>query len=220
MYFFTSKMKLVFALLFVLGVEYAQGHGFMRNPMARHALWALPANQQPANWWDRTFWDSQGVWCGNIDQNVNVTNCGRCGDPPGQRNFDLNAVYGHPVITGTYNAGQTIRVDLEFGAMHFGYMFMDLCAQENETDGCFTHRLRITGGSHRLRSDTIMCLPLDGSTTRFEHAMVQLPAGVRCNRCTLRWTYRTSYPGRQGWDACANPTPTQVFRGCANIRIN
>jgi hypothetical protein len=25
-------------------------------------------------------------------------------------------------------------------------------------------------------------------------ARAQLPAGVRCSRCTLRWTYRTSYP--------------------------
>lgn len=37
---------------------------------------------------------------------INFSNCGRCGDPPGRRDFDLNAVYGHPIVTGTYNAGQ------------------------------------------------------------------------------------------------------------------
>lgn len=87
--------------------------------MARHALWALPENQRPANWWDRTFWDSQGVWCGNVPQDINFSNCGRCGDPPGRSDFNLNGVYGHPVITGTYSAGQ---VKYHFSFKVFTYL--------------------------------------------------------------------------------------------------
>jgi len=213
-------MQTLYALLFLLGVSYVHGHGYMVNPMARHALWALPANQQPPNWWDRTFWDSQGVWCGDIPQDINFSNCGRCGDPPGRSDFNLNGVYGHPVITGTYSAGQNIRVDIEFGAMHFGYVEFDLCPQEQETNTCF-QSLIVTGGSHRLRNNRQMCVPLDGSTTRREFVNVQLPAGVRCTRCTLRWSYRTSYPGPANWDPCFDARPlAQTFRGCSNIRIN
>lgn len=66
------EMKTLCAFILLVGVVYVQGHGFMTNPTARHALWTLPANQQPANWWDRTFWDSQGVWCGDIPQGMTI----------------------------------------------------------------------------------------------------------------------------------------------------
>ncbi len=108
---------------------------------------------------------------------------------------------------------QNIRVDVEFGAMHFGYVEFDLCPQEAETNGCF-QSLILTGGSHRLRNNRQMCVPLDGTTTRREFTNVQLPAGVRCARCTLRWTYRTSYPGPANWDPCFDARPlAQTFRG-------
>lgn len=104
-------------------------------------------------------------------------------------------------------------MDIEFGAMHFGYVEFDLCPQDQETDGCF-QSLILTGGSHRLRNNRQMCVPLDGTTTRHEFVNVQLPAGVRCNRCTLRWSYRTSYPGPANWDPCFDARPlAQTFRG-------
>jgi len=205
----------ILALCLCAGVY---SHGFMKSPLARHALFELPDSEKPPNWWDHTYWDAQGVWCGNVDQDVAVSTCGRCGDPPGGADFNLGGVYGLPVITGNYTAGSTIRVDLEFGAMHYGYMEVELCPVEVESDGCFT-RLEITGGSQQVRLDNRMCLPLDGTTTRHEYATVRLPAGIRCNRCTLRWTYRTAYPGPVNWDPCFNGEPAQTFRNCANIAI-
>lgn len=97
--------------------------------------------------------------------------------------------------------------------MHFGYVEFDLCPVEAETNNCF-QSLILTGGSHRLRNNRQMCVPLDGSSTRREFVNVQLPAGVRCNRCTLRWTYRTSYPGPANWDPCFDHRQlAQTFRG-------
>lgn len=100
--------------------------------------------------------------------------------------------------------------------MHFGYVEFDLCPQEAENNNCF-QSLILTGGSHRLRNNRQMCVPLDGSVTRREFVNVQLPAGVRCTRCTLRWTYRTSYPGPANWDPCFDHRQlAQTFRGISS----
>lgn len=36
---------------------------------------------------------------------LEMSTCGRCGDPPGISDFNLDAVYGHRIITGRYSAG-------------------------------------------------------------------------------------------------------------------
>lgn len=85
---------------------------------------------------------------------------------------------------------QVINVEVEFSAGHLGFYEVELCAQQTETDTCF-QRLPIVGGTHAIVDNTRICVPYDNGGTRFITARVQLPAGVRCSRCTLRWTYRT-----------------------------
>lgn len=85
---------------------------------------------------------------------------------------------------------QVIDVLVEFSAGHLGFYEVELCAQETETDTCFKS-LPIVGGTHPIRDGTRICVPYDNGGTRLVTARVQLPAGVRCARCTLRWTYRT-----------------------------
>lgn len=93
---------------------------------------------------------------------------------------------------------------------------MELCPQVTETDNCF-QRLNIVSGSREIRSGNMMCVG-PAQVIGIINARVQLPANVRCTRCTLRWTYRTAYPPAP--DHCWNANLTQTFRNCVDIRIN
>jgi len=208
-------MKLIIAsVVFLAGVAFVEPHGFLETPLARTSVHRLPnwgGAQQPF-WWDDT-----GVWCGNQQQNQQFSTCGRCGDAPGQSHAARGGRYDKGIITGTYNAGQQIDVNVRMTANHRGHFQFDLCTIDNgETDGCF-QRLNIVSGSMPIRSGNMICSGGDHQNVDIR-ARLQLPAGFRCTRCTLRWTYRTSYPPAP--DACFQPNNTQTFRNCADIRIN
>lgn len=68
---------------------------------------------------------------------------------------------------------------------------------EVESDYCFS-KLPIVGGTegHLIRIDNRICTSSAGGDheDKAVTARVQLPVGFTCNKCTLRWTYRTSYP--------------------------
>ncbi|KAG4066253.1 hypothetical protein HA402_000477 [Bradysia odoriphaga] len=201
-------------IVLVLAAAYVDSHGSITTPLARTRIQDLPnwgGAQQPF------WWDSQGVWCANVPQDVNVSTCGRCGDAPGQTHANRGGRYDKGIITGTYNAGQQIDMVIQFAANHRGGYWIELCTLNNgESDTCFT-RLTVVRADREIRPGNMVCSGNDqqnGPT----NLRVQLPAGFRCTRCTLRWTYRTSYPPAP--DACFNPNPAQTFRNCADIRIN
>ncbi len=90
---------------------------------------------------------------------------------------------------------------------HFGHFKVELCASETETNNCF-QTLTVVRASQPLRGTDMVCIPFDNPAPPNDIVTfsVQLPAGVRCNRCTIRWTYRTSYPAwGPGQDECYNP---------------
>jgi hypothetical protein len=95
---------------------------------------------------------------------------------------------------------------------------MELCDSDEETEACF-EQLKFTAGSEALdETQTQLCVPFDNDGNHYVSGTVQLPEGLECTRCTLRWTYRTSYPPNP---LCGpNPNPTQVFRNCADIAID
>lgn len=90
-------------IVFLAGAAFVEPHGSITTPLARTRIQDLPnwgGAQQPF------WWDSQGVWCGNVAQDVNVSNCGRCGDAPANTHANRGGRYDKGIITGTYNAGQ------------------------------------------------------------------------------------------------------------------
>jgi len=206
-------MNKLAVLVFVAGLALVEPHGFVLTPLARTSVHRLPnwgGAQQPF-WWDDT-----GVWCGNVPQNVNVSTCGRCGDTPGNAHAARDGRYDKGIITGTYNAGQQVDTVVQMTGNHRGQFWFDLCTIDNgETDDCFV-RLNVVSASMPLRGPDAVCSGTDRQIAI--NVRIQLPANFRCTRCTLRWTYRTSYPPAP--DACFDPNPAQTFRNCVDIRIN
>lgn len=96
----------------------------------------------------------------------------------------------------------TVRV----GAAHFGGFTIELCPSQTETDNCFQF-LRIVSASDNRRiasGGNRLCIPYEhavigGTSGNDVHFTVQLPANVRCTRCTIRMTHRTFYPWSPGW---------------------
>lgn len=130
---------------------------------------------------------------------------------------------------------QRIRLEAQIDAAHQGFFTIELCPQQTETNTCF-QRLPVLASNNQVRDGTA-CVTM---ASQVIWAEVQLPAGVRCNRCTLRWTYRTAYPPGKSRtsdfsffyvtssifffdfiapNTCFNPNPSQTFRNCADIRI-
>ncbi len=65
---------------------------------------------------------------------------------------------------------------------------MDLCDSDDESYDCFkAHPLKFANGNYRMDVATV--------TPYISNEQVHLPEGVTCDRCTLRWTYRTAYTG-------------------------
>jgi len=209
-------LKLV--LIAALCVGLVQSHGYLKEPIARTSIQLRPEfNTQQPYWWD-----NMGVWCGNVHQDAQYSTCGRCGDAPGQSSANQGGTYDKGVIVASYAAGSIIEVVAGFQGAHYGQFHVELCPQVTETDSCF-QMLPIVGGSEDWLPNNSMCVPYDNldSGPYDIVARVQLPAGVRCTRCTLRWTLRTHYPGSPSWTPCTfNPNPTQTFRNCADISIN
>lgn len=164
--------------------------GYVRIPLARTSIFREPSfGALPPFWWHDT-----GVWCGNVLQDLEYSTCGRCGDAPGNSHAAQGGRYDKGIITGTYAAGQVLEVTVELVANKRGHFEFDLCPHEIEDDNCF-QRLNMIGGDRQIRNFTMMCT---GSGDHHPNGLLRtrlhLPPGVRCNRCTLRWTYRTSQP--------------------------
>jgi len=201
------------ALVLAVAVTYADAHGYLKDPIARTSIQLRPEfNTQQPYWWD-----NQGVWCNNAQQDLQYSTCGRCGEGQGNGDASQGGIYDKNVIVANYTSGSQITIVTNLQAAHYGYIEFELCASETESNGCFT-RLQALSGSEEVRNGRL-CVPYDNNATQDLTARVQLPAGVRCNRCTIRWTYRTSYPGPADWNMCDNPRPAQTFRNCADVRI-
>ncbi|KAJ6640199.1 hypothetical protein Bhyg_12948 [Pseudolycoriella hygida] len=207
-------MNVIFAsILLIAGLTSVEPHGYLKSPLARTSIFREPRFNTTMPYW----WDDTGVWCGNDPQDLQYSTCGRCGDAQRGTTANQGGYYDKGVITATYESGSRITVTVDITAAHYGFFALELCPQQFETDGCF-EKLSIFSGSRIRRKGTI-CVGIDSQEIT---ANVQLPAGVTCKRCTLRWTYRTSYGEVQGdpdWDPCFNRKPAQTFRNCADIEI-
>ncbi|OXA41370.1 hypothetical protein Fcan01_23871 [Folsomia candida] len=82
-----------------------------------------------------SYWDNYAIWCGNVNQDLSLSTCGR------------------GIIVANYTAGSIIDVIGNFQPAHYGSFQVELCHQEEETDFCF-QLLNIVEGSEDIRMTT------------------------------------------------------------------
>lgn len=89
-------------IVLVAGLALVEPHAHVSVPLARTSIFRNPSFGAQQPFW----WDDNGVWCGNVQQDTNYSTCGRCGDAPGNSHAAQGGRYDKGIITGTYNAGQ------------------------------------------------------------------------------------------------------------------
>jgi len=207
------QVILIATIFAIAGVN---GHGRFMKPVSRSSVWRVPEFQgqnPPPNY------DDNQLYCGGIHQADDPgSNCGVCGDPKSQaspRDNERGGKYAKGIITGRYNAGQVIDVEVDLTTSHLGNMEWRLCADANdESQECFNrHVLQLADGSGTK---------YPAGPTGMYRTRVKLPDGVRCNHCVIQWNYRAG----NNWGDCGDGTtkpgcgPQETFRGCSDVTIS
>ena len=74
---------------------------YLKEPIARTSIQLRPEfNTQQPYWWD-----NQGVWCNNVQQDTSYSQCGRCGEGQGDSSASQGGIYDKGVIVATYQSG-------------------------------------------------------------------------------------------------------------------
>ncbi|KAF4527215.1 hypothetical protein B566_EDAN006141 [Ephemera danica] len=173
-------------MVLVMGLQQVLGHGYLWEPPNRASMWRQ-GYSTPHEYNDMEF------FCGGrggLERNGG--RCGLCGDPydnPRPRNNENTGKYGRGVVSRSYHSGQTIGVHVLLTQSHFGWFEFSLCrlnhGSEREEEHCF-QTLQLADGSTRFQ------VPHAGRREEFR-INVRLPPGLTCQRCVLRWHYRTDY---------------------------
>ncbi|XP_068152539.1 uncharacterized protein [Drosophila tropicalis] len=194
----------------LLGTE---GHGRMMSPVGRSSRWRYDSSA-PTNY------DDTGLYCGGFwKQTENGGLCGLCGDDwslEQPRPNELGGKYGGGVIVESYIATTTAEIVVEVTANHLGNFQFHLCDLDefgSESDDCFNkYPLKFSDGS--LKQDINTTMGTIKST-------VDLPSGVQCEHCVMRWTYTAG----NNWGVCEDGTGAmgcgaqETFVNCADISI-
>jgi len=204
-------LKLHFAILMLViaaVVQRSEGHGIMRVPPGRSTIW----RENPRA---KINYDDNALRCGGRRDK-----CGVCGDhPDGPLDNELGGKYTNPLlIARTYDEGQVINVQIVVTANHMGFFEFTLCNVDNMervTEECLQKTvLKMTNGKKhwQLAAGVTGYIPID----------LQLPEGVSCNRCVLRWKWKTG--NSWGTDPVTHQSGMgfgnqEMFNSCADISI-
>ncbi|KAF2889920.1 hypothetical protein ILUMI_16253, partial [Ignelater luminosus] len=145
-------------------------------------------------------------------------NCGSCGDNYGDsvpRKNENTGTYGLGYVVTQYKSGSVINITTLLTANHRGTFTYSLCVLKDftqpETEECFVN-LPYLDGSYGFKIEPSAYYVLNS---------VVLPPGVTCERCVLRWHYKTG----NSWGTCNDGSgaigcgPQETFRSCSDISI-
>ena len=167
------------------------------------------------------------VWCGGVgDQHGKYEGkCGVCGDSFGDeqpREHENGGKYGQGVLAHRYVMGQTIDVHVDLTTNHWGYFEFSLCddVRKNKpaTEECFEKNVLFLT---ERPGETRYYIAEDTPKKMMVKYKLDLPQGVSCTNCVLRWTYVTG----NTWGKCEDGTEKvgcgdqETFRNCADIQI-
>lgn len=145
-----------------------------------------------------------------------------CGDLRGRHEHEKGHTYDTPP-TRTLRAGSPFYAHIVITANHQGRWGLWLCAAGKDTKKCFT-QLKLSN----KKSTKYVYVQANQSKSK---GAFQLPRGVTCERCTLRWHWQTgnSCTPKGTPRRFANPhletcgtehsPPMETFTNCATIQI-
>lgn len=216
----TRERHILHILALIMGVVgLTKGHGRLMDPPARNSMWRF-GFPNPVNYNDNE------LYCGGftVQWEQNDGKCGLCGDPhhaEEPRPHEAGGLFAKGIITRHYSVGQTIDIEVELTANHYGRFEIFICPNNNHKQEasveCFDRYPLHLAGTKQVA----FIIPEDGVKKAVFRYQVQLPAYLTCTQCVLRWIY---YTGNQ-WGVCKNGThavgcgKSETFINCADIAI-
>ncbi len=95
-------MKTVAIVILALAVGLVEPHGHLWKPLARTSIFFDPSfgTEGPYEW------NAQGWDCGAVNQNQQMSTCGRCGERNGNRDASQGGQFDKGIPTANYSSGQ------------------------------------------------------------------------------------------------------------------
>jgi len=193
----------------------------LTDPPARNAMWRYGFGN-PVNYNDNE------LYCGgfSVQWEQNGGKCGVCGDSmslPAPRPHEGGGRYGNGIVGRRYSMGQTIDIEIDISANHWGHFELKICPVDGKNDvatqDCFDQHPLVLADNPRSHQ---FYVPLDSpKITKFNYK-VKLPFGLSCSQCIMQWSYYTG----NTWGVCSNGTEgmgcgaQEMFRNCADVQIN
>ncbi|KAJ8924208.1 hypothetical protein NQ315_006999 [Exocentrus adspersus] len=208
----------LFLLLVAVIAKEVVGHGMMLEPPNRASMWRFDiAGAVPD-------YDDDGNNCGGLSVQKSLgMKCGVCGDlytEPHPQDNENTGKLGVGQVVRTYQSGSVIETQIKLTTNHKGTFTYSLCVLEDPSkpepgEECF-QPLTLEGGasSYTIQDQS------EGAHLDLVNR-VQLPQGLKCDRCVLRWNYRAG----NNWGDCGDGTSglgcgeQETFRSCADIAI-
>ncbi|XP_077538197.1 uncharacterized protein LOC144150219 [Haemaphysalis longicornis] len=226
-----ATLVLCSALFLIIHPPGVHAHGRMLEPPARNSMWRVSYDTPP------NFEDSE-LFCGGIKAQWedNGGKCGVCGDnyaQPRPRRHETGSMYARNVTVRRYAPGALVDIAVELETNHLGHFEFSICPrrswEEPESDECFDrHLLPVVTASGPARKKSAFYSDEPPTRYRLPTAanglyliQVQLPEGVTCEHCVLRWHWRSA----NNWGDCGDGTmalgcgPQETYRNCADVAI-
>ncbi|XP_063708829.1 uncharacterized protein LOC134837389 [Culicoides brevitarsis] len=212
-------MPLIWFLVLSGLLTLVQGHGMLIDPVNRASRFRYDGRATPD-------WNDNGLNCGgySLQHGLNGGKCGICGDSYSDRRpraHELGGRWGDGVVVRSYKSGSQITASVRITSNHKGYFKFDLCnmdplkasGKKMEEESCFNVPVKTVDGK-----ETYL---LPSTAARVYDVELQLPEGLTCKHCVLRWTYTTG----NSWGWCGDGTgklgcgAQETFRTCSDIEI-
>jgi hypothetical protein len=239
--------KLLSFVVLATSAVVATCHGFMAEPAARNVLSktqhynAGGLSNQGASYTyaGKRKWTSKGSLMWDPKKNAQHGVCGGLQGDTNGLDFQAGGKYATKKITGTYAAGQTIRIRVEISAPHGGRWQFGVCPVP---DGASDADERRVVTQQCMDSNKLINMDKKnaGYGTQFwwfgkrtdgvYELDMKLPDKIECKRCVLQWHWETAnscnIPGTPSSemlsttkDSCEGAQNMEEFWNCADIAI-
>lgn len=155
----------------------------------------------------------------------NEGKCGICGDPyDGERLHETGNAMALNETARNYFPGSSIDLMIEIVANHGGQFKFEMCWRDSwndtETEDCFEGlKVSVAKENNNQPSDYYQLDPTSG--TGIFTMSVDLPIDRTCERCILRWHWKSA----NNWGVCEDGSEKvgcgyqEVYRNCADISV-
>ena len=241
--------KLLSFVVLATSAVVASCHGFMAEPAARNVLsktqhydaGGLANGGSSFTYAGRRKWTSKGSLMWDPKKNARHGVCGSRGPAtdPDSLDFQAGGKYVTKKITGTYAAGQIIRIRVEISAPHGGRWQFGVCpvpdgasdADERRvvTQQCMDRNKLINMDKKNAGYGTQFWWFGKRTDGVYELDM-KLPDNIQCKRCVLQWHWESgnscTIPGTPSSetlsdkkDSCEGAQNLEEFWNCADVTI-